>query len=128
MEAVIKSVLLSLLLAAPVAAGIVGQTQTGLTPAVADATYLKLDASNDPLTGELSGTSSVFTSSMTAARIVLTAPLSGITWADGSVSTTAPAGAAAISGLTVNTIPKASAANALTNSTPSPCLGRRSRP
>lgn len=119
MEAVMKMVLFALLFLPAVANAIVGPAggiSSGQATTLGDARYLKLDTSNDPLTGELAGTSSVFSSSMTAAQIVLTKALSGITWADGSVSTTAPAGAAAISGLTAGAIPKASAANALANS------------
>lgn len=113
-KSILAALLFSLFLPAALKAGMVGPTQTGLTVTTADDRYV--NTTGDTMTGALNGTSAVFTSSMTAAQIVLTTGLKGITWADGSVSTTAPQGAAAISGLTAGTIPKASAANALTNS------------
>ena len=68
------------------------------------------------VTGALSASGIYNTGTSTATALYLTAGLNGIHWADGSISTTAPVGPASISGLTVNTIPKATAANALGNS------------
>jgi hypothetical protein len=66
--------------------------------------------------GTLSAAGIYNTGTSTATALYLTAGLNGIHWADGSISTTAPPGSASISGLTANTIPKATAANALGNS------------